>query len=123
MTDRVKYKEHADLEREMKKFLAKGGQIKQVENTHTVKKAEFNPKSSVKPIETISVTQLSRLKSWCGVKKMRAHKLQTASAERLGFHSKNWLRNILLGKNKCTPHIFSVLCEEMQKIEAWENRK
>lgn len=33
MTDRVKYKEHADLEREMKKFLAKGGRIKPATNS------------------------------------------------------------------------------------------
>ena len=47
MTDRVKYKEHADLEREMKKFLAKGGKIKQVESVGA--QGCFNPTAMKRP--------------------------------------------------------------------------
>lgn len=47
MTNRVKYKEHADLEREMTKFLKRGGQIKQVDSVGA--QGCFNPTAMKHP--------------------------------------------------------------------------
>ncbi|MBF7696712.1 hypothetical protein [Acinetobacter rathckeae] len=47
MTNRVKYKEHADLEHEIEKFLAKGGQIKRVESVGA--QGCFNPTAMKRP--------------------------------------------------------------------------